>query len=85
MSKCDIFLDNNNISCGISDEPEVFHRKMTDMPADGNNATNWTMALDQQEKHIKQFSNHGKKMKKENIVLVTLELTYLVNSIVQID
>jgi len=46
MSKCDTLLDNNNISCGILDEPEVFHRKMADMLADGNGATTWTMALD---------------------------------------
>lgn len=85
MSKCDILLDNNNISRGISDEPEVIHRKMADMLADGNDATTWTMTLDLQEKHIKQFSNYGKEIKKENIVLARLELTYLVNSIVQIN
>lgn len=53
------------------------------MLADGNDATTWTMARDQQEEHIKQFSNYGKEIKKENIVLARLELTYLVNSIVQ--
>lgn len=85
MSKCHILLDSQNISCGISDEPEVFHRKMADMLADGNGATTWTMALDQQQEHIKLFSNYGKEIKKENILLARLELTYLVNSIVQIN
>lgn len=83
MSKYDISGGNNSISCGISDKPEVFHRKMADMLADGNDATTWTVARDQQEEHIKQFSNYGKEIKKENIVLARLELTYLVNSIVQ--
>lgn len=66
----------------MSDELEAFHRKMTDMLADGNDGTIWTMALDQQDKHIKEFLNYGKEIKKESIVTARLECTFLVNSIV---
>lgn len=81
MSKCDILLDNNKVSCGVSDELGVFHRKITDMLADGNDGTTWTMALDQQDKRIKELSNYGKEIKKESVVVARMKLTYLVNSI----
>lgn len=83
MNECDVLLDNK-ISCGISDKPEVA-RKMADILADGNDVTTWTMAVDQQEELVKQFSKYGKEVKKENIVLARPEFTYLVNSIVQIN
>lgn len=49
---------------------------MTDMLADENDARTWTMALNQQEEHTKQHSNYGKDIKKENVVLARMELTF---------
>lgn len=40
------------------------------------NARSWTIALNQQKEHTKQRSNYGKDIKKENIVLARLELTF---------
>lgn len=56
------------------------------MLADRNDAITSIMALNQQEQHLKQCSNYGKEIKKkENIVLARLELTFLINSTVQIN
>lgn len=46
------------------------------MLAGENDARMWTMALNQQEEYTKQRSNYSKDIKKENIVLARMELTF---------